>query len=195
MRKGVLLVALAVVLLYSAILAGADKKHHFNWDYPPEKLNAPGSQAWAVARLNSHGGYRVISTTKLNGSLPMQAKANAPVASGTTCNWSWEVKAVPSLLPSWQAWQRDPKFARRAVSPDDWSHPAASWEQAFARAHKLATYLLGRKPLPLKVSVLLIPEDTAYDESFTDTGGDPVYLTFAFYYSTTSADDADATAS
>ena len=116
-------------------------------------------------------GYKIISSTRLNGSLPRQAEASATLASGASGNWSWEVKAVPSLLPSWQAWQRDAKIARRARPPDDWAHPAATWEQAFGRAHKLATYLLGREPLPLRLTVLLIPANTIYDESFTDSGG------------------------
>ncbi|MBI2677301.1 MAG: hypothetical protein HYX28_00815 [Candidatus Koribacter versatilis] len=194
MRKGVLLVLLSAMLLNTAISCGADRKYHFHWDYPAERLNDPGLKLWAISQVKTNDEYRVISSTRLNGSLPMRADASAILASGESDNWSWEVKAVPALLPSWQAWQRSPEIARRAQPPDDWGHPAATWEQAFARAHKLATYLLGRKPLPLRITVLLIPQDTAYDESFTDSGGSPVHMTFAFYYPAASAGDAGATA-
>lgn len=193
MQRWGLLIVLATMLLYSATLAGADKKYHFRLDYPAEKLNEPGFKVWGVSRSKVHGGFRIISYTKLSGSLPMKEEVNSVVASGTSDNWSWDVRAVPSLLPSWRVWEKDPKIAQRAQSPDDWSHPAATWHQAFNRAHKVATYLLGREPLALKITVLLIPEGTPYEKSFADTEGNPVHLTFAFYYPT-GPDDADAIA-
>ena len=191
MRKVILLVVATTIVAYSASPTGADS---VRWDFPREKLNEPGLNAWGVSRARVRGGYRVISYTKLNGSLPLSSEPNNLLESGSTGTWSWAVKAAPSLLPSWQAWQKNPKIARRAVrSPYEWSHPAATWGQAFARAHEVAVYLLGHQPLPLKITVLLIPEGTAYAKSFTDTEGNPVHLTFAFHYPTTELDDADAT--
>ncbi len=58
----------------------------------------------------------------------------------------------------------------------------ATWDQAFSRAYKVASYLLGRPPLPMKATILLVPDGSSYHKVFTQGGDDFVPLTFAFYY-------------
>lgn len=147
-----------------------------------EIMQAPGNQIWTVQTQKSGSGYRTHSTTSLNGADPMRDQPTAVIASGSTGNWQWEVRAVPSLLSSWKAWQSDKEVQLTAGTPDDWSHPAASWEQAFERAYKTVNYLLGGTPPPAKVTLLLIPKGSAYKKVFVQTGNGSIPLTFAFYY-------------
>jgi hypothetical protein len=154
----------------------------YRFALPNSVLQAPDTQIWGVNFQKSGSGYRIHSITKFNGSKPLNAEPTAPLASGKTETWQWEVLAVPSLLPSWKAWQDDKKVQQRIASQDDWSHPAANWEQAFSRSYKVVNFLLGRPPLPMKLKVLLIPDGSAYHKDFVQTGDGFVPLTFAFYY-------------
>ena len=175
-RRPIPILGIAVL---SATLAACAR---YRYNAPSWLLQSPDVQLRAVATLESKPPYRVSSETRLKGAKPVQGQATAVIASGNTGNWQWEVRAVPSLLPSWEAWQRDKRFKLRSQEPDDWSHPVATWNQAFSRAYKVATYLLGRPPLPMKATVLLVPEGSTYHEVVTQSGADAVPLTFAFYY-------------
>jgi hypothetical protein len=135
-----------------------------------------------VRAQKSESGYRTHSITRLNGAGPMGGERTSVVASGSAGNWQWEVRAVPSLLPSLKAWQSDKEVQLVAGSPDDRRSPAASWQQAFARAYKVVDYLLGRPPLPTKLTLLLVPKGSAYKNVFVQTGKGYIPLTFAFYY-------------
>lgn len=154
----------------------------YRYDAPKWMLDSPNLQLRGVVTLDSKPPYRITSETRLSGSKPVGAQPTAVIASGSTGNWQWEVRAVPSLLASWEAWRRDKRFQQRSQGPDDWSHPVATWDQAFDRAYKVASYLLGRPPLPMKATVLLVPDGSSYHKVFTQSGDDFVPLTFAFYY-------------
>src|SRR6266481_2648617 len=167
---------------------------HYRYDIPTAMLQAPDVEVWAVNVQKSDSGYRTHSITRLNGSHSVSSEPDSVIASGSTEEWQWEVRAVSSLLPSWRAWQNDKKVQQRSTS-DDWGHPAATWEQAFARASKISRYLLGRRPLPAKLTLLLVPEGSAYKKDFAQTGTDFVPLTFAFYYPVAATESDALTAS
>lgn len=174
-----LLHSAVIFTLLSATLTACTR---YRYDAPKWMLQSQNVQFRGVATLNSKPPYRISSETRLNGSKPVGGEPTAVIASGTTENWQWEVRAVPLLLPSWEAWKHDKRFQQRSQLPDDWSHPVATWEQAFSRAYKAASYLLGRPPLPMKATILLVPDDTSYHKVFTQSGDDFIPLTFAFYY-------------
>lgn len=190
-KKRLCRLTLAMVMLWAALTGCV----HYRFDARPELMQTPDAQIWAVGLQKSDSGYRTHSITKLNGANPMSDEPTALIASGSTGNWQWEVRAVPSLLASWKTWQNDKKVQQRAADPDDWSHPAATWEQAFTRAHKVVNYLLGRPPLPLKLTMLLVPDGSAYNKAFVQTGPDFVPLTFAFYYPLAASETKALTAS
>jgi hypothetical protein len=168
-------------LASAAILSGC-VHYRYRVDIPRQVMQAPDAQVWGVGLLKARSGFRVVSVTSLNGRTEVRGKPTVEIESGAADNWEWSVRAVPPLLASWNAWQSDMKVQRRAGTPEDWSHPVASWQQAFDRSHKVVSYLLGRQPLPLRASVLLVPDGSAYHKTFTETGEKFVPLTFAFYY-------------
>jgi hypothetical protein len=105
------------------------------------------------------------------------------------------VRAVPQLLPSLKAWESNQKVQQRAAGPDSWGHPAATWEQAFTRSYKVANYLLGQTPLPLKLTLLLVPDGSVYDKTVVQTGVDYVPITLAFYFPSEASETDALTAS
>ena len=165
--------------LLTTVLAGC---RHYRADVPTNIMQAPDTQIWGVAVQKTGSGYRIHSKTRFNGSRPLRGKPSSHIASGVTGTWRWEVRAVPSLLPSWKAWQSDKKIRKWAASPDDWSHPAATWKQGFERAYKVVDYLLGKTPPAMKLRVLLLPDGSTYDKTVIQTGDGFIPLTFAFYY-------------
>ena len=176
MKRHCLLLAAGLIL---AALMGCGR---YRFPVSHDVMHAPGNQIWAVRARKSASGYRTQSITRLNGADPMRGEPTAVVSLGSTGNWQWEVRAVPSLLPSLKTWQSDKELQLPTGSPEDWSYPAASFEQAFARAYKVVNYLLGRPPLPMKVTLLLVPKGSTYKKVFVQTGNGYIPLTFAFYY-------------
>ena len=168
-----------IVILIGVALIGCAR---YRFPLSSEQMHAPGSQIWGVKAQKSASGFRTNSVTRLKGADPMRGKPTAMIASGTTGTWHWEVRAIPSLLPSLKAWQSNKEVQLDASSPDSWAHPAASWEQAFARAYKVVSYLMGRAPEPAKLTVLLIPKGRTYKKAFVETEKGLIPLTFAFYY-------------
>ncbi len=187
-RKRRLSSLLVVLALCPAALVASCMRYRY--DVPTRVMQAPDAQVWGVALLQSEHGYRVASVTKLNGTALAQTQ-RTKIASGEFQNWQWTVDADHSLLPSWRAWQNDKKVQTRAMPPDNWNHPAADWEQTFNRAYKVANYLLGRQPLALRATLLLIPNGSAYDKITTAESNEAVPITLGFYYpqSPSSSDD------
>jgi hypothetical protein len=183
--------SLLILGLISSALTGCIR---YRFDLPAAMLQAPDSQIWGVSFEGSGSDYRIRSLTRLNGSHGNHSDPNALIASGNVENWQWEVRAVPSLLPSWKAWESDSKVQQRAVEPDSWDHPAATWQQAFSRAYKVVTYLLGRQPVPLKLTVLLVPDGSGYEKTIVQNGNGVIPLTFAFHYPPPDSDSTTFTA-
>lgn len=179
-RLGLVPLVLTVATTVTAALVGCAR---YQFDAPNTIIDGPGNEVHGTNVEKEHDGFAVTAITRLNGTRVLHEKPNVIIDSGTAGNWQWEVRAVPSLLPSWKAWEADKKFQARAkLATDDWNHPAANWGQAFARAHEVAAYLLGRAPLPLKLTVLLVPEGSKYEGNFPSKGNGAVALTFAFFY-------------
>jgi hypothetical protein len=149
-------------------------------------------QTWGVDVLRAKTPYRVRSTTTLGGSKPLGNAQMVPIASGEFQNWQWAVKAYPTLLPSLEAWQTYGKVRKWMKTPDSWSHPAPDWQQGFERTYKVVAYLLGRKPLPLRATILLLPEDTSYHKTFTQQAVNHAPMTFAFHYPDSSSSSRHA---
>ena len=183
--------SLCHLLAAGLILAPLISCVRYRFPVSSETMQAPDSQIWAVRAQKSESGYRTHSITRLKGAGSMRGERAAAIASGSTGNWQWEVRAVPSLLPSLKAWQSDKEVQMAAGDHENWGHPAASWEQAFARAYKVVNYLLGRPPLPMKLTLLLVPEGSAYKKAFVQTGDGFIPLTFVFYYPS-AASETDA---
>src|SRR5579859_3657411 len=140
---------LSLGLASAALTAGCLR--WYRYDAPRQLMHAPNTQVWAAALRKSPSGYRVTSTTILNGQTPLREKPTTIIASGTVGNWQWEVKAVPSVVPLWSAWQarkKTKKVLLEAERSGNWSHAAVAWDLAFERAHRVAEYLLGHPPLP-----------------------------------------------
>ncbi|HET6841691.1 MAG TPA: hypothetical protein VFK06_08385 [Candidatus Angelobacter sp.] len=176
---------LLVVGLILAPLIGCAR---YRFPLSREVMQTPNTEIWAVRAQKSESQYRTHSITRLNGAGPAAGEPTSVIALGTTANWQWEVRAVPSLLPSLKAWQSDKEVLLPSNGSDDLDHPAVSWEQAFARAYKVVNYLLGRTPPPMKLSLLLVPKGSAYKKNFVQTGNDLIPLTFAFYYPAASSE-------
>jgi hypothetical protein len=171
--------AVLALLVMCSLSAAAQ---HYKYDIPEDTMKSAGSQVWGVGVKRSHAGYKAHSMTRLNGTEPIREVPTAAITAGTTGVWQWEVRAVPSLVPSWETWKNDPRVQIRAQGPDDWSHPVATWEQAFGRAYKVVEYLLGRPPLPMKLTLLLFPKASAYDKIVVREDASAIPLTLAFYY-------------
>jgi len=159
-----------------------------------EMMQAPDTQIWAVRAKKSGSSYRTRSITRLKGADRMVGEPTSTITSGSTENWQWEVLAVPSLMLSLKAWQDDKEVRLAASGSNEWDHPATTWEEAFARAYKVVNYLLGRPPLPMKLTLLLVPKGTAYEKVFDQTGNDFIPLTFVFHYPV-AASESDTLAS
>lgn len=149
-------------------------------------------QTWAVDVLQAKPPYRVRSTTKLGGATPLGNASMVTIASGAFHNWQWAVKAYPTLLPSWRAWQTSRKFRKWTKTPDSWSHPAANWQQGFERTYKVIAYLMSREPVPLRATILLMPEGTSYHKTFTQQAANYAPMTLAFYYPVSSSHSGHA---
>jgi hypothetical protein len=150
----------------------------------PKKLEALAQtgRMWRVTLTESSRGYHVVSVTSLDGRLTAQSP-KVEIASGAFRGWRWQVEADPTLLPSWKAWQSDKKVQKSARLPeDDWNYPALDWRRAFERAHQVVSYLLGSQPLPLDATVVLVPEGSAYHQTFDQEEGDAIPLTLGLYY-------------
>lgn len=161
---------------------------HYRMDGRREAIEAKGNQMWGVGLEKSSHQERIHSVTRLNGGRSVTEKMSAVVASGSTGNWQWEVRSVPSVLQSWKAWQQNKTVQQRAEEPDQWSHPAATWDQAFTRAYQTSSYLLGRPLLPLKLTLLLVPEDSNYKKTAVEARSNYIPLIFAFYFPSGAAD-------
>jgi hypothetical protein len=170
------------LLAVSLILVSLTSSARDRFPVSREVMDAPDTQIWGVRAKTSESGYQTHSVTRLKGADRVGGEPTSVAASGSTGNWQWEVRAVPSLLPSLKAWQSDKEVQAAASDPDNWSYPATSWEQGFARAYKVVSYLLGRPPLPMKLTLLLVPKGSAYEKVFDQTGNDFIPLTFAFHY-------------
>ena len=169
---------LAVSLVLAPLISYA--RDHF--PVSREVMEAPDAQIWGVRAKKSESGYQTHSITRLKGARRVDGEPTSVIASGSTENWQWEVRAVPSLLPSLKAWQNDKGVQSAGSGSNEWDHPATTWEEAFARAYKVVNYLLGRPPLPTKLTLLLVPTGSAYEKVFDQTGNDFIPLTFAFHY-------------
>jgi len=139
-------------------------------------------QTWAVDVLRAKPPYRVRSTTTLGGPTPSRNAQMVTIDSGAFRNWQGVVKADPTLLPSWRAWQRSKKARRWVKTPDSWSHPTPNWQHGFERTYKVVAYLMGCEPLPLRATILLVPEGSSYHETITQQAANYAPMTFAFYY-------------
>jgi hypothetical protein len=135
----------------------------------------------------------VISITTLNGSSPIEVEQTVVIASGTYDDWRWKVRAVPALVHSWNLWRQSVRIQERAQHADDWTHPVATWDQGFRRAHEVAEYLLGREPAALTLTVLLVPQDSKYHRTVKEPFDKVIPLTFAFYYPATTHDNTEET--
>jgi hypothetical protein len=144
-------------------------------------------QSWAVEVLQAKPPYRVRSTTTLGGPTPLGNAQMVTVASGSFHNWQWVVKAYPTLLPSWQAWQTSKRARKWARTPDSWSHPTPNWQQGFERTYKVVAYLMRREPLPLHATIVLVPSGSSYHKAFTQQAANSTPMTFAFYYPVSSS--------
>lgn len=154
-------------------------------DIPKELVNAPDMERWAVGWIDVKTGYKVVSVTKFNGHSKLHEDANILIESGKIGNWDWQVEAVPSIAPNWndfQAQARTKKVIQEAEQSQNWLHTASNWTLAFERAHRVALYLLGREPLPLRVTLLLIPDGVKYNKQITERRTDGAPLTLAFYW-------------
>ncbi|MEJ2008488.1 MAG: hypothetical protein P8Z30_10100 [Acidobacteriota bacterium] len=149
-------------------------------------------QTWAVAVLRAKPPYRVRSTTTLGGGTPLGNAQMVTIASGAFRNWQWAVKAYPTLLPSWRAWLTSRKARKWLKTPDSWSHPAPNWQQGFERSYKVVAYLLGREPVPLRATILLVPEGTSYHKTITQQAANYAPMTLAFYYPASSSHSGHA---
>jgi hypothetical protein len=133
----------------------------------------------------SGSGYRVTSTTQLNGSATLTEKPSVRIASGSDGNWEWVVKAVPSVVAGSKTWPPSAK-AQEKIREDaragEWDSEASDWGSAFRRAHQVAKYLLGRRPPALHATLLLLPYGVKYSRAFTKEAARYFPLTFAYYY-------------
>jgi hypothetical protein len=74
-----------------------------------------------------------------------------------------------------------------------WDHPAADWREAFERAYRVVGYLLDGDPLPMRATVLLVPEGASYQRAVTETGTSYVPITLAFHYPASPSGSDEAT--
>ena len=154
-------------------------------------MKGEGNQIWGTRVARAGKGYRSHVLSRLNGKVPLTEEPNVRIASGTTGVWQWEVRTVRSLVPSYEQWTSDPKIQERAKS-DEWTHSIASWDQAFARAYKVVSYLLGHEPMPLNLVVVLVPANTQYEKNESLEHESAVPLRFMFYYPPAGEGDSNA---
>lgn len=190
-RKRSLAFGLGLVWASAAFCTGGVGHHadSSSGKAPPFWRLAPAQQepeqdrtAWNSTATKSPDGYHIISITNLNGK-PGGQTDFVEIANGRFQNWRWSVKVESSLLPSWNAYERSGRVKKTAqLAPDDWGHPAFDWGRAFGRAYLAIRYLLGRQPIALNATVLLIPDGQEYRAHFdqVDAGTVPITLGFPF---------------
>ncbi len=155
------------------------------YDVPRAQVRTPGVASWGVEVAKSGGGYRVTSTTQLNGRATLWEKPSVQIVSGTDESWEWVVKAVPSVATGSKALTGGAKLqqnGRDDASDGKLPHAAPDWGEAFRRAHRVARYLLGRRPPALHATLLLLPYGVRYSRAFTKAATHYFPLTFAYYY-------------
>jgi len=176
-------VAFALAFFFPVFVLGCGV--FYRYDAPRAVIDMSGAEVWAVSLSASGRRYHVTSTTRLNGQARLHEQPTASIATGTVGDWQWTVMAVPSVVPSWRAWQeekRNTKVRQEAIRSGNWLHSAAGWDLAFQRARRVAQYLLGRPPLPFHATLLLLPEGVRYNKRISEAGKGYVPLTLAFYW-------------
>src|SRR5579859_5607038 len=83
--------------------------HGQKYDLPEDMMKGEGNQIWGTRVVRTGKGYRSHVLSRLNGKVPLNEEPDARIASGTTGVWQWEVRTVPSLVPSYEQWTNDPK--------------------------------------------------------------------------------------
>lgn len=184
--------AIATAIAVFSVTLTAGCLRHIVADVPENVMSSPGAETWGVAWLKSHEGYAVTSTSKLNGHSSLHEMPTVILESGRSENWEWRVMTVPALDTQWKAFQAEQhtqKVEKEAQQSGNWLHTVLTWNLAFERAHRAATYLLGREPLALHATLLLLPDGVSYDSKITERRSDAVPLTLAFYWTKSNPTD------
>jgi len=175
-----LLVAAAVLTTWTVPCIYAQRS-----DIPKALVNAPDMERWGVGWIEVKTGYKVLSVTRFNGHSKLHEDPNVLIESGKIGNWEWQVEAAPSVAAQWRTFQAQAQtkvVTQEAEQTQNWLHTASNWTLAFERAHRVAVYLLGREPLPLHATLLLIPDGVKYSKQVTETRTEGAPLTLAFYW-------------
>lgn len=130
--------------------------------------------------------YEITWTTKL-GTAGHQKSYKAPlvvISSGQYHNWTWTVQGPSSVAASWKIWLQH-GAQQSGITTADGQPATLDWQHGFERLWKVTNYLLGEKPLPMRLTLTLIPNKQAFQGSVTRSSDDKVPVVFSAWYPTT----------
>lgn len=118
--------------------------------------------------LSARPPYRIIWVSR-RGRAPRQSRIQLPLvtlARGRYRNWGWKVRATPAVALSWRHWL---SASRGQVEPDSqandegmFARHGLGWQHGFERLWMISRYLLNVPPLPMKITLILLPHGMPY---------------------------------
>lgn len=136
-----------------------------------------------TAQVESAGpDYAISWTSRLKGSAPLShdsyATSATEIRSGDVAKWNWHVLASPQVARS------SNELASSAVRLYQVSAPHAvhDWETGMQQLHDLTAYLLEQQPMPMDVTVALVPKRSDWNasEHLAATGHVPMRIAVPF---------------
>ncbi|MGI0133720.1 MAG: hypothetical protein ACREBW_02020, partial [Candidatus Micrarchaeaceae archaeon] len=144
--------------------------------------------------LSARVPYKVTWTTKL-GASGSHKNYTAPVttiATGNYRDWSWKVQGSAAVAKSWQIWLNHGAQTNTQTASGSQS-VTLNWQHGFETLWKITAYILGQKPLPMQLTLTLIPNNQTFEQVVTRSDGNKVPVVFSAWYPTTMKITAAAT--
>ena len=143
--------------------------------------------------------YHILWVSK-RGRATKHSRIRTPlrtIATGRYRNWDWTVQGTDVVASSWRFWLSGSGGKHKPVI---WSSAIVgnglqrihAWQYGFERLWKVTRYLLDTSPLPMKITVILLPHGMPYHLSVITRGRTRIALPLVAWYPI-SRSDARAT--
>jgi hypothetical protein len=170
--------SLVLALSGLAFLSGCSLTTSAISDLAYGRVEEQSIQLHTAQIVSAHPPYKIQWTTKLHTSEKSEnyKQPLVTISTGRYRNWSWEIQATSSVAASWRIW-----LAHGAHQADG---AVLDWKHGFKRLWNISDYLLGTKPLPMQLTLILLPNNHPYEKTVTAHNGNAVPIKFWAWYPT-----------